>query len=125
MCIRDSFCPTVSIVASYFSTRRSLALSTAAAGGAVGGLIYPAIARQLLPTIGAGWTVKVMGFVMVFNFIPVLLLVRSRMPPRKAGPLVEWTAFRDIPYLLFTIGMFLNGWGVYFVYYYVSIAWLA
>jgi len=113
------FCPTVSIVGTYFTTKRSLALSTAAAGGAVGGMIYPAIARQLLPRMGIGWTVRIMGFVMIFNFIFVLALVKTRVPPRKAGPLVEWAAFKELSYLLFSVGMFFNGWGIYFAYYYV------
>ncbi|KAL8968298.1 MAG: hypothetical protein Q9183_002530, partial [Haloplaca sp. 2 TL-2023] len=48
------------------------------------------------------------------------VFVRPRLPPRKSGPLVEWAAFRELPYTLFSIGMFLAFWGLYFAFYYVG-----
>lgn len=114
------FCPTVSLVATYFSKKRSLALAVLASGGAVGGIIFPLIAQQLLPKVGFGWTVRTMGFLILFNSIIVLLIARVRLPPRKTGPLVEWSAFREPSYLLFCIAMFFNMWAVYFAYFYVS-----
>jgi MFS family permease len=114
------FCPTVSLVATYFSTRRSLAMAITASGGATGGIIFPLIAQQLLPKVGFGWTVRVMAFVILFNTIIVLLVARVRLPPRKTGPIVEWNAFKEPSYTLFCIGMFFNLWAVYFAYFYVS-----
>jgi len=114
------FCPTVSLVATYFSTRRSLAMAFTASGGATGGVIFPLIAQQLLPKVGFGWTVRTMGFVILFNTIVILCLARVRLPPRKSGPLVEWSAFREPSYTLFCIGMFFNLWAVYFAYFYLS-----
>jgi hypothetical protein len=114
------FCPTVSLVATYFSTRRSLAMAITASGGATGGIIFPLIAQQLLPRIGFGWTVRTMAFVILFNTIVILSIARVRLPPRKTGPIVEWSAFREPPYMLFCIGMFFNLWAVYFAYFYVS-----
>ncbi|KAF2011674.1 MFS general substrate transporter [Aaosphaeria arxii CBS 175.79] len=114
------FCPTVSLVATYFSTKRVLAMSCTASGAATGGIIFPIIARQLLPTIGFGWTVRVMGFVVLFNAIIVVSIARVRLPPRKTGPLVELAAFREPSYTLFCIGMFFNLWAVYYAYFYIS-----
>ena len=114
------FCPTVSLVATYFSKNRVLAMACTASGGATGGIIFPLIAQQLLPKIGFGWTVRVMAFVICFNSAVVLAIARVRLPPRRAGPLVEWSAFRELPYTLFCSGMFLNLWAVYFAYFYVS-----
>ena len=116
------FCPTVSLVATYFSKKRSLAMACTASGGAVGGIIFPLIARQCLEPLGFGWTVRIMGFVVLFNSVLVVLLARVRLPPRKAGPLVEWTAFKEPAYSLFCVGMFFNLWAVYFAYFYVSTA---
>lgn len=42
------------------------------------------------------------------------------MPPRKGGPIVEWGAFRDPTYLLFSIGMFLTFWGLYVAFFYIG-----
>ncbi|KFY83221.1 hypothetical protein V498_08220 [Pseudogymnoascus sp. VKM F-4517 (FW-2822)] len=115
-----TFCPTVSLVATYFSKKRALAMSFTASGAATGGIIFPLIAQQLLPRIGFAWTVRVMGFVILFNAVIVVTIARVRIPPRRTGPLVEWAAFRELPYILFCIGMFLNLWAVYFAYFYAS-----
>ncbi|CAF9941250.1 MAG: hypothetical protein HETSPECPRED_003033 [Heterodermia speciosa] len=114
------FCPTVSLVATYFSQNRVLAMACTASGGATGGIIFPLIAQQLLPKIGFGWTVRVMAFVICFNSAVALAIAHVRLPPRRVGPLVEWSAFRELPYTLFCAGMFLNLWAVYFAYFYVS-----
>lgn len=114
------FCPTVALVATYFTTRRSLAIGIMATGGATGGIVFPLIARQLLPRIGFGWTVRTMAFVILFNALAFLSVARVRLPPRKAGPVVEWSAFKDPAYSFFCAGMFLNLWAVFFAYFYIS-----
>lgn len=114
------FCPTVSLVATYFMKKRSLAMAFTASGGATGGIIFPLIFQQLEPRLGFGWTVRIMGFVVLFNAIVAALLARVRLPPRKTGALVEWSAFKELPYTLFCVGMFFNLWAVYFAYFYVS-----
>lgn len=114
------FCPTVSLVATYFSKRRALAMAGTASGAATGGIIFPLIAQQLLPKVGFAWTVRTMGFIILFNGVLAISIARVRLSPRKSGPLIEWSAFKEIPYTLFCIGMCLNLWAVYFAYFYVS-----
>ena len=115
------FCPVISLISTYYPDKtRALAVAFAACGAATGGMVFPAIAKQLLGPIGVGWTLRIMGFVFVANSILVVALVRPRVPPRKSGPLLEWSAFKEMPFLLFSIGVFLAFWGVYFAYYYVS-----
>ncbi|KAJ5360948.1 hypothetical protein N7517_010139 [Penicillium concentricum] len=50
-----------------------------------------------------------------------LALLRPRIPPRKAGPLVEWSAFKEPAYMLFTLGVFLLYWTLYFAFFYVQV----
>lgn len=114
------FCPTISLVATYFSRNRVVAMACAASGGATGGIIFPVIAQQLLPKVGFAWTVRVMASVICFNSVVVLSIAHVRLSPRRTGPLVEWSAFKDLPYTLFCVGMFLNLWAVYFAYFYIS-----
>ncbi|KAI4202607.1 MAG: hypothetical protein LQ348_001486 [Seirophora lacunosa] len=102
------------------STKRAVAIAIAASGSATGGLVFPVIVQQLLPKIGFGWTVRVLGFVMLGLQTIAFVLARPRLPPRKTGPIVEWAAFRELPYTLFAIGMFLVFWGLYFAFYYVG-----
>ncbi|KAI1463560.1 MFS general substrate transporter [Daldinia caldariorum] len=114
------FCPTVATVSTYFRRRRSLAIGLAASGSVTGGLVFPAMARQLLPAAGFGWTVRAMGFVQLATLALAMALMRSRLPPRRAGSLVEWAAFREPEYALYAAGMFFSFWGVYFGFYYLA-----
>lgn len=113
------FCPTMSLLSTYFSKKRALAMGIAASGSCTGGLIYPVIVQQLLPRVGFGWTVRVLGFFTLGLGIPTVVFLKSRLPPRKSGPLVEFSAFKELPYTLFLVGMFLNFWGLFFAFYYV------
>lgn len=114
------FCPTVSVVSTYFLKHRGIAIGIIAAGTGTGGLIFPIVAQKLLPTIGFGWTVRVMGFIMMGTMCLPLAFSKSRLPPRKIGPLVEWKAFKESSFTLYTIGATLCFWGLYFAFYYVS-----
>lgn len=114
------FCPALSLLSTYFSRKRSLAIGIAAAGSATGGVVFPVIVRQLLPKLGFPWTVRVVGFVMLAVQAVTLTFTKPRLPPRKTGPIVEWGAFKELPYALFAIAMFLNFWGLYFAFYYIG-----
>ncbi|RYP80291.1 hypothetical protein DL770_006290 [Monosporascus sp. CRB-9-2] len=114
------FCPAVSTISTYFSKKRSLAIGIAASGSATGGLIFPAMARQLLPTVGFGWAVRAIGFVQLATLLFANVFMKSRLPPRRAGSLVEWGAFRELEYTFYAVGMFFNFLGLYFAFYYIS-----
>lgn len=114
------FCPAIAVVSTYFSSRkRAVAISLVACGGGTGGMVFPAVAQTLLDRIGFAWTVRVMAFIMLFNAILILTFSRTRLPPRKVGPLVDRDAFREWPFVLFCVGIFLGFWGLYFGYYYI------
>jgi MFS family permease len=114
------FTPMISLISTYYNNKnRALAVSFAAAGAATGGMVFPTIARFMLDSVGVGWTVRVMGFVFLATSTVAVALLRVSVKPRKTGPLVEWEAFKEMPYLLFCVGCFLALWGLYFAYYYV------
>jgi MFS family permease len=114
------FCPAVALVSTYFSGRhRALALSLVACGGATGGMVFPAIAQSLLPKIGFAWTQRVMGFVILTVAAIVLPFSRTRLKPQPNKMWVDKTALKELPFVLFTLGIFFNFWGLYFAFYYV------
>jgi len=117
-----AYTPVLACVSTYFTKKKALAISVTTCGSVTGGVVFPVIARQLLDRIGFAWTVRVMGFVMLFNSILIAVGATARLPPRKRGPLVEVAAFKEASYTLFSIGVFLLLWGVYVSYYYVSSA---
>lgn len=155
------FCPTVANVPTYFPAAgvsdegkgqkggmRAVAMGIAACGTATGGIVFPLIAQRLMPTLGYGWTVRVMGFIVLFNAAVMLVLVKPRFErPRggkeedcgdagqveeekekekktasaRLGGFFEWSAFRDEPpYAFFCAGMFCAWLALYFAFYYVS-----
>ena len=113
------FIPVLTILTGYFSSHRLLAMAIAATGTATGGMIYPAIIQSLLPKLGFQWTIRVIGFIMSGCQIVCFSFLKPRTPPRRSGPLVEWAAFREAPYTLVAIAVFLINWGVWFAFYYI------
>lgn len=114
------FAPAMSLITTYFAKNRSVALAIMASGSATGGLVYPTVARQLLPKIGFPWTVRIMGFMMLAVGTCYCSLLKPRLPPRKSGPVLELSAFKELPYNLFLIAVFLICLGQYFAFYYIS-----
>ncbi|KAI1761436.1 MFS general substrate transporter [Hypoxylon sp. FL1150] len=115
------YMPTVTIVASYFKQKRALALSISSAGTGTGSIIFPAVVQYLIPRIGFPWAVRCAGFVALFIIVLANLLLRPRLvSKKKAGSLVDWTAFREPPYVIFVTGSFLFYWALYFGYFYIN-----
>ncbi|KAI1655606.1 MFS general substrate transporter [Daldinia decipiens] len=114
------YMPTITIVASYFKKRRALALTLSSAGTGTGSIIFPATVQYLIPKIGFAWSVRCAGFVALFMVVVMNVLLQPRRLPKKTGPLVEWAAFKEPPYVLFVAGSFLVYWALYFGYFYVN-----
>ncbi|CAK7207539.1 hypothetical protein SEUCBS139899_010349 [Sporothrix eucalyptigena] len=114
------FCPSLATLSTYFSKKRSLAIGIAATGSATGGLVFPSIVRQLLPSVGFPWTMRVIGFVQFVTLLIASIGLRTRLPPRRSGQLVEWSAFREPEYAFYAAGSFFCFWSVYIVFFYIS-----
>jgi MFS family permease len=91
------FCPSMALVSTYFAKRRAFALGITALGSCTGGVIFPVIAQQCIPRIGFPWTIRIIGFIMLFSNIVTITLFRTRLPPRKSGPLADWESFKEAP----------------------------
>ncbi|KAH7127592.1 riboflavin transporter MCH5 [Dactylonectria macrodidyma] len=113
------FTPAISVISTYFEKKTSIAIGLAASGSVTGGLVFPSMARQLLPRIGFGWCMRAIAFVQLGTLIVSNILIKPRVPARKKGPMVEWAAFKELDYTFFAIGMFFNFWGLYFAFYYL------
>lgn len=114
------FCPSMGLLSTYFSTRRGIATGLATTGNAIGGIIFPVIVQQLIGKVGFAWTTRVIGFVILVLLVIVVAFSKPRLPPRKSGAIIDRTAIRDVPYLLFIFGVFVLMLGIYFVYYYIG-----
>jgi MFS family permease len=114
------FCPAMALVSTYFVKRRAFALGITALGSCTGGVVFPVIVQQCLPRIGFPWTIRIIGFIMLASNVVTITLFRTRLPPRKTGPLVDWASFKEAPYSLYCAAMFFSFWGLYFAFFYIG-----
>ncbi|TDZ17104.1 Aspyridones efflux protein apdF [Colletotrichum orbiculare MAFF 240422] len=115
------FTALVWLVSQYFTKKRGLALGLSSCGAPIGAVVFTIMARELIPSAGIAWTLRAMGFLVLFNSVIIFLISRPRSATRKSGPLLDLAAFKELPYLLFTVGMFFTLLGAYFAYYYVPL----
>lgn len=100
--------PHLTVISTYFNEKLPLALGIAACGSVTGGLIYPSMARVLLPSIGFGWTMRSIGFIQLATLAIALAVVRPRFRPvPETRLLVDWGAFKELEFTLYFIGVFL------------------
>ncbi|KAI1430874.1 major facilitator superfamily domain-containing protein [Xylaria sp. CBS 124048] len=114
------FTPAISIVNTYFTRRRSLAVGLATTGNSLGGIVYPLIVRHLIPKLGFGWATRVIAFLNFGLLTIAFIFMHPRLAPRKSGPLLELGAFKEMKYAGFLIPTFLLFWSYYYTFYYIG-----
>lgn len=100
------FCPSLALLSTYFLKKRSIAIGIAASGSVTGGLVFPIMARQLLPKIGFPWTIRAIGFIQLGMLVVANILAKPRIKPRKSGPLIEFRAFLEMEYTFYAMAAF-------------------
>ncbi|KAK0653450.1 Aspyridones efflux protein apdF [Lasiodiplodia hormozganensis] len=114
------FVPGVAILSTYFTRKVSLAVGIAASGSSVGGVVYPLIFRVLQPRIGFGWACRVTGFIALAGLLIANAVMRVRALPASRRSFLDRSAFKEAPYTLFSVGIFLAFMGLYTPLYYVQ-----
>ncbi|KAL2017582.1 hypothetical protein VTK56DRAFT_1955 [Thermocarpiscus australiensis] len=114
------FMPPLSVINSYFKTKTNLALTLSATGTGIGSVIFPSTIQYLIPQIGFPWAVRCAAFVTLFIAIFAIMILKPQLKPRTSGPIIEWDAFREGPYLLYMLGAFLYFWPLYFGLFYIN-----
>jgi MFS family permease len=116
------FLPSVAIVSTYFSTKRGIATGITAAGGSIGSVLYPIIFRKLQPKIGFAWTTRVIAFIALATLSVSIVIIKSRIPPpKKARAMLDINAVKSVPFVLFSIAMFLGFAGLYIPIFYIIV----
>ncbi|KAL1588109.1 hypothetical protein WHR41_03315 [Cladosporium halotolerans] len=114
------FVPSVAIMPTYFNTRLGLAIGLAASGSSMGGIIYPIVFYRLLPQIGFGWAVRVLGFMALATLLIPISVMKMRVQPPKARSLLDTTVFTDYTFILFVAGAMIGFIGLYVELFYIS-----
>jgi MFS family permease len=115
------FTPSVSAIGHFFQKKRGSATGLAAAGGSLGGIIFPLMLQQLFPKVGYAWATRILGFMIGALCLVAVCLVRSRLPPKVgASILPDFTILKDPAFALVTAGVFCMEWGLFIPVTYLS-----
>ena len=129
------FVPSVAIVSTYFSTKRAAATGLTAAGGSVGkldakslrpgvdenigGVIFPIVFRRLQTQVGYGWAIRVIAFIVLATMGVSAAVLKPRILPAKKRTLIDIRAFKEGPYVLFSVALFMIFIGLYIPFFYI------
>ena len=101
------FTPSVSACGHWFFVKRGNATGIAAAGGSVGGVVFPLMLQKLFASVGWAWALRIQGFVFLISLIFANLFIRSRLPPRPGGTVVpDFKILRSPALSLVTAGTY-------------------
>lgn len=114
------FVPAVAIMPSYFNTKLGLAIGLAASGSSMGGIIYPIAFFKLIPEVDFGWSVRILGFIVLATLMVPLFVMRMRVKPPKARAMFDPTVFTDLPFMTFVVGSLIGFIGLYVGIFYIS-----
>ena len=76
--------------------------------------------RRLIVEVGFPWAVRTMAFVMLATFAIAIAILKPRLPPRKAGPLIDIATAKDPAYLIFVLGLTLTFIAFFIPFFYVQ-----
>lgn len=133
VCIGLGMCcisiPSIAIVPMYFRTRRATAMATATVGSGLGATVYPLIFQAANKSLGFGWAVRIMGFIVLvtcaFAFVVIQPRIRRANIANESKNMslqffIDKTAFKETTYLLFCVGIFFNNISFFNPSYYVQ-----
>lgn len=103
------YTPSLTAVNHYFFKRRPLAMGIASSGSSLAGVIFPiALSRMLNDTsLGFGWSVRILGFIMLVFAIISCITINTNAPKRKTGSPFVLDAWKHPAYTIQVIGLFL------------------
>ncbi|KAF5684590.1 riboflavin transporter MCH5 [Fusarium circinatum] len=93
--------PAFAAVSQYFDKKRAAAFGITVSGSSIGGVVFPIALSKMLndSSLGFGWSIRIMGFVMIPLMSFSCMAVRPRLPSREtAFFLIE--PFKNPLYLL-------------------------
>lgn len=113
-----TYVPVLAVISTHFTTYRPIAIGVASLGSSVGGIIFPIMFRALQPSIGFPWTVRAIAFINLgLAALTLLILFRHKPPPTPAPrSLLDFAAFKSLPFNLFAFSLFLL-----FIAYYIPL----
>lgn len=106
--------PAMGAVVQFFDKNRGAALGVAISGSSIGGIVMPILVSNLLneTTLGFGWSIRIMGFIMVPFLLLAIFTIKTRVPPRTTSFFIP-AAFKDIPLMALSVSIFFTFMGLF------------
>ncbi|KAJ8103781.1 major facilitator superfamily domain-containing protein [Lipomyces tetrasporus] len=107
------FTPAIAAVNQWFNVRRGLATGIATTGGGFGGVIFPIVVRDLIPKVGFGWALRIVGFICLVTSTLAVLCLRTRFPSNKASSAtIDLSSFKDRRFAATACATFMIEWAL-------------
>ncbi len=115
------FYAAMNCVGTWFFNKRATAFGVMASGSSLGGVVLPIMVTKLIPEIGFPWAMRSAAFTLLGMLIIANLTVKSRLEPRpKPLVIMEFIRpFKDIPFLLVTLGSWFFFFGMFLPFTYI------
>jgi MFS family permease len=106
--------PAFAAVSQYFDKKRAAALGVAVSGSSIGGVVIPITLSKMLnsSSLGFGWSVRVIGFLIIAFMAFACLTVKARLPPRTTAFWIT-AAYKEARFLLLILSMFFMFLGMF------------
>lgn len=93
----------------------------ASTAGGIGGIVFPLMLTALFQRVGYAWAVRIQALVCLACSAAGVALVRSRLAPAaNASARPDLRIFRQLPFLLTTVGIFLLEFSLFVPLTYIS-----
>ncbi|KAE8381979.1 major facilitator superfamily domain-containing protein [Aspergillus bertholletiae] len=112
--------PALPAVSQWFDKKRAAALGIAATGSSVGGIIIPIALSKMLnsSSLGFGWSVRIIGFLIMPIMAFACLTVKPRLPP-STSPFWIPSALTESKFVLMIVSLFFMFIGMFFPMFYI------
>ncbi|RAL01426.1 MCT family MFS transporter [Aspergillus ibericus CBS 121593] len=115
------YTPTLTAVNQYFFHRRPLAMGIASSGSSLAGILFPIALNRMLhqSPLGFGWSVRILGFLMLTLNLIACLAISSPAPKRTTGSPFCLEAWHHPAYAFQIAGLFLIIWALFVPFFYI------
>ncbi|RDW76882.1 MCT family MFS transporter [Aspergillus mulundensis] len=106
--------PAMAAVSQYFDKKRGAALGLTIAGSSIGGVVFPIALSKMLnsSSLGFGWSIRIIAFVMLVPMAISCLTVTARLPPRTTAFFIPG-ALKSPLFVILIIAMFFQLLGMF------------
>ncbi|KAH6663293.1 major facilitator superfamily transporter [Plectosphaerella plurivora] len=117
-----TFLPSTAILSQYFHRRRAFVMGIASTGSPLAGMLFPIAFARLEPSIGFGWTCRVIAFILLALSIVPAVFMHARTPPSgQMRSLVDMSAFKDASFCFIMAGSFFGFLTLYVAFFYIQV----